>query len=457
VALLIFMALASLYVLVTYPPDFGLRIWNNPGYWADYPREAPPAWINLLNFEKLPEHMIAVLERPSASYTDGLYFYRMYEFTIDYRYTGYPSFLSFSIGPVEYRQSPPIIEVTILRPDDRLITLYTVAVSPPFPSESPPYKRFTDQPFRVLLSRDSQAIQSLHRFLIENGASLSLDDVARIGPERVIFQELGEGGLRGEVLEGVYIVRVSLASESQEDRVGWVRFVMGGRVYGLSGTDKIGRDLAAGLLFGFPVALLIGLVTSGLTTSIGSSLGIMSGYLGGRTDELIQRFSDILNNIPLLPLLIFFTFVFKPSIWILVLILVVFGWSGLAIVVRAMVLQVKSEQYVEAAISLGASKWRIMARHISPRIAPFIFAQMIFSTPSAILAEAALSFLGLGDPSLPSWGQILDYSFRSGGVNVGLWWWVVPPGLLIVMTGLTFVLLSLGLEPVVSPRLRRLR
>ncbi|MEM4417409.1 MAG: ABC transporter permease, partial [Nitrososphaerota archaeon] len=215
--------------------------------------------------------------------------------------------------------------------------------------------------------------------------------------------------------------------------------------------------LAAGLLFGFPVALLIGLVTSGLTTSIGSSLGIMSGYLGGRTDELIQRFSDILNNIPLLPLLIFFTFVFKPSIWILVLILVVFGWSGLAIVVRAMVLQVKSEQYVEAAISLGASKWRIMARHISPRIAPFIFAQMIFSTPSAILAEAALSFLGLGDPSLPSWGQILDYSFRSGGVNVGLWWWVVPPGLLIVMTGLTFVLLSLGLEPVVSPRLRRLR
>jgi peptide/nickel transport system permease protein len=210
-------------------------------------------------------------------------------------------------------------------------------------------------------------------------------------------------------------------------------------------------------LFGFPVSLLIGVVTAVLTTGIGSAVGMASGYVGGKLDEAVQRVCDILNNIPLLPLLIFFTFILKPSIWIIVLILVVFGWSGLAIVVRSIVLQARTAQFVEAAESLGVSRGRILTRHIMPQIAPFLISQMVFSTPSAILAEASLSFLGLGDPSLPSWGQMLEYAFRSGGVNLGLWWWILPPGLLIVFTAFTFVLISLGLEPVVSPRLRRVR
>ncbi len=110
-----------------------------------------------------------------------------------------------------------------------------------------------------------------------------------------------------------------------------------------------------------------------------------------------------------------------------------------------------------AASALGASRRHIMLRHIFPQTAPFVLAQLIFSTPSAILAEAALSFLGLGDPSLPTWGQILEHGFRNGGVYVGYWWWVVPPGLLIVLTALTFVLIALALEPIVNPRLRRER
>ncbi|MBI3117009.1 MAG: ABC transporter permease subunit, partial [Thaumarchaeota archaeon] len=102
-------------------------------------------------------------------------------------------------------------------------------------------------------------------------------------------------------------------------------------------------------------------------------------------------------------------------------------------------------------------RMQIVLRHILPQTAPYLLAQMIFLAPAAILAEAALSFLGLGDPSIPTWGQILDSGFRSGAVYVGFWWWILPPGLLIVFTAMTFILISLGLEPVVNPKFRRTR
>jgi peptide/nickel transport system permease protein len=241
------------------------------------------------------------------------------------------------------------------------------------------------------------------------------------------------------------------------DGAGVVRAVLGGTVFGLMGTDAVGRDLAEGLLFGLPVALTIGLAASLLSTLIGACLGLVSGYAGGWTDTLIQRISDVVVNIPVLPLLIFMVFVFRAQLWLIMLVLVAFGWPGLTIMVRAMVLQLRSSPEVESAVTLGASRSRILARHVFPHIAPFVFAQLIFFAPAAILAEAGLSFLGLGDPSLPTWGQILEHGFRSGGVFLGYWWWVVPPGLLIVLTALTFMLLALGMETVVDPRLRRMR
>jgi peptide/nickel transport system permease protein len=221
------------------------------------------------------------------------------------------------------------------------------------------------------------------------------------------------------------------------------------------GTDAVGRDLAQGLLFGLPVALSIGLGASILSTAVGTTLGMLSGYAGGRTDLIIQRLADIVANVPLLPLLIFFLFVVGSNLFLVIFILVAFSWPGLTIQVRSMVLQVRTAQLIEAIQSLGASRWRVMLRHILPQVAPYVLAQLIFTAPSAILAEAGISFLGLGDPSIPTWGQILEHGFRTGGVYVGYWWWVVPPGLLIVLTAVTFMLLALGLEPVINPRLRR--
>ena len=166
---------------------------------------------------------------------------------------------------------------------------------------------------------------------------------------------------------------------------------------------------------------------SGVVQQILPALGLVSGYAGGRTDTAIQRLADIVANVPLLPLLIFLVFVLGSRLWLVLLILVAFGWPGLTIVVRAMALQLRSGPEVEAARGLGASRTRIVWRHLFPHIAPFAFAQLIFFAPSAILAEAGLSFLGLGDPSIPTWGQILEAGFRTGAVFLGYWWWVIPP------------------------------
>ncbi|MEE9585385.1 MAG: ABC transporter permease, partial [Nitrososphaerales archaeon] len=335
------------------------------------------------------------------------------------------------------------------------IEMYRLIVSGPRPGEEAPFSRYSETPFRVQLSGEVNVAAAVSDFLKkEIGVSISSQDLLVRGVDIAVFgKPSGDEGF--DVLQGSYKIRVDALLYDEADSIGLVKFVVGGSVYGLMGTDTLGRDLSIGLLFGFPVALFIGLVTSSVTTVIGTFMGIVSGYMGGKTDTTIQRASDILANIPLLPILIFLAFIIGQNLFVIMLILIAFSWPGLTILIRSMVLQIRSGQLVESTVTLGASRFRIMFRHIFPQTAPFVFAQMIFFTPAAILAEAALSFLGLGDPSLPTWGQILERGFSDGGVYVGYWWWVLPPGILIVITAMTFVLLALGLEPVVNPRLKR--
>jgi peptide/nickel transport system permease protein len=258
-----------------------------------------------------------------------------------------------------------------------------------------------------------------------------------------------------EPLHGEYTVQVRVALAGPDDSIDWVRVVAGGSVFGLLGTDASGRDLAQGLAFGLPIALLIGILAATVSTAIGTGLGMLSGYKGGRTDLVIQRVADVINNVPLLPLLIFFTFVFGASLPLILTLLVLFSWPGLTITVRSMVLGLSGGQEVEAARALGASSRHILIKHIFPHVAPYVFTSLIFFVPAIILTEAGLSFLGLGDPSLPTWGQILEDGFRTGAVFLGYWWWVVSPGLFIVLTAMTFMLLALAMEPIVNPKLRR--
>jgi peptide/nickel transport system permease protein len=355
-----------------------------------------------------------------------------------------------------FHDRAPSVTVALQRPDGREVALYRDVIAGPRAGEQPPYRRHLAEPLRLSLSGEPQALDAAVDLLATgHGLQVSRERVAdRL--EEVLFG-VPEADGRLVPLRGEYALEVRLTVHDPDDGVGLVRGVLGGGVFGAMGTDAIGRDLAEGLAFGLPIALLIGLAASILSTGIGTGLGLVSGYVGGWVDTSLQRAADIVANVPVLPLLIFAVFVFGPQLWLIVAVLVVFGWPGLTIMVRSMVLQLRSSPQVEAAVALGASRRRVMVRHVLPHIAPFTFAQLIFFAPTAILAEAGLSFLGLGDPSVPTWGQILESGFRTGAVYVGHWWWVVPPGLLIVLTAVTFMLLSLGTEPVVDPRLRRVR
>ncbi len=226
-------------------------------------------------------------------------------------------------------------------------------------------------------------------------------------------------------------------------------------VYGILGTDIHGRDLWPAILYGLRWALIIGITVAVLSTLIGVFYGVISGYLGGYVDTVMTRVAQVVYSLPVLPLLIMLSYFFGPSIWHVVIILVAFGWSGLVFTVRSMVLQIKENLYVEAARAIGASSWRIIFKHVFPQVLPYTFASMALSVPGAILAEAGLSYLGLGDPNIVTWGKILHDAHANGAVLKGAWWWVIPPGLGIAIVGMTFVFIGYALDRILNPRLIR--
>ncbi len=447
VALMALMALVSVGVLLTMPLDFG-KVWNDPSAWADLPKAVPPVWSAYLSgLRPFPQQELVL---SATSRGPG---YEVLESSVVVDFDLLPSHVVVKVSSVSFLSEPPAILVDVLRPDG--ITVPIARITPPGPrtGEVPPYVRYAERPYRFELSHGSEGISYLASELsVRYGIALTGTEP----PAALLFGRPDPSSGRLEVLRGTYLIRASVYRSSEDDRIGSVSVVLGGSHYGLIGTDGVGRDLLLGLLYGFPVALGIGLFASVLVTSIGALLGILSGYYRGSVEFLIQRTADVVANVPLLPILIFLSFVLRPSIVTIMALLVAFSWPGLAIVVRSMVLQIVPMPFVEASRAIGSSDLRVMFMHVLPQLGPYLLAQTVFFAPSAILAEAGLSFLGLGDPSIPTWGQILELGFRTGAVFTGYWWWVIPPGVLLALTGLAFASLAMGLEPLAAPRLRRM-
>ncbi|HEU4985413.1 MAG TPA: ABC transporter permease, partial [Nitrososphaera sp.] len=258
-------------------------------------------------------------------------------------------------------------------------------------------------------------------------------------------------------LKGTYVIRETFYLFGHDDSVTDSGVILGGKVYGLMGTDELRRDLATGILWAAPVALFIGLTVSIASVLIGLTYGVVAGYKGKRTDEGLMRINDIFYSLPTLPLLVILSVTIGRSVFLVTGFLVIFGWVGMAKISRSLALQLKNLQYVEAAKLMGQSDTRIIFRHIIPQLLPLTFASIAIAVPSAILGEAALSFLGLGDPSIPTWGQILHDANTAGAAIRGLWWWIVPPGLMIALTGLAFALIGNALDSIVNPRAKKIK
>jgi peptide/nickel transport system permease protein len=267
----------------------------------------------------------------------------------------------------------------------------------------------------------------------------------------MIFSDVVEN----KVLKGNYVIKETFFLFDPADSVTNSGFILGGKVYGIIGTDDLRRDLSVGILWGAPVALFIGLTVAIAGVIIGLIYGVIAGYKGNRTDEGLMRINDIFYSLPTLPLLIILSVTIGRNIFLITGFLVIFGWVGMAKISRSLALQIKNLQYVEAAKLMGQSDFKIISKHIIPQLLPLTFASIAISVPGAILGEATLSFLGLSDPSIPTWGQILHDANTAGAASRGLWWWIVPPGFMIALTGLAFVLIGNALDAIVNPRSRK--
>lgn len=220
------------------------------------------------------------------------------------------------------------------------------------------------------------------------------------------------------------------------------------------GTDDLGRSVLTLTIWGSRISLLVGFFATIISVLIGAVVGIAAGYRGGWLDRLLMRLTDWFLVIPFLPLAIVLASVLGRSLAIIVFVIGVTSWAGTARVVRAQALSVKERPYVERARALGGSDWHIVTRHVLPNVFPLIFANTILVVAIAILSETTLSFLGLGDPLHVSWGTILEFAFSAGAASIGAWWWLVPPGLAIVVVVLAFTMCGYALDEILNPRLR---
>ena len=223
------------------------------------------------------------------------------------------------------------------------------------------------------------------------------------------------------------------------------------------GTDQVGRDIYSQLIWGSRVSLLVGLLASAFGVAIGTAIGLASGYFRGPPDSILMRITDLFITLPGLPLMLILAALLGRSMWNIILVIAVTGWTGTARMVRSQTLSIKERPYVEAARSVGAKDWHVIMRHILPNVFPLVFANAIVGIVDAILAESGLSFLGLGDPTKPSWGQLLRYANEAGALATGRWWFIIPPGLCIMLVAIGFAFSSYSLDQILNPRLRKRR
>jgi peptide/nickel transport system ATP-binding protein len=221
------------------------------------------------------------------------------------------------------------------------------------------------------------------------------------------------------------------------------------------GANDAGQDLLSELMYGARVSLLVGLAAAVMATVVGTAIGVTAGFFRGTTDAVLMRGVDVMLALPFLPLMIVLGVYIGPGLVTEVVVIGAVIWARTAREIRSQVLSLRERSYVEAARALGARPSYLIARHVGPAVVPFVIPQLVRAANMAILLDASLSFLGLGDPGAKSWGMMLHYAHARSAFLTDAWiWWVLPPGLAIAIVGLGLALIGFALEERVRPRLR---
>ena len=219
------------------------------------------------------------------------------------------------------------------------------------------------------------------------------------------------------------------------------------------GTTNWGMDVLSQMIWGTRVALMVGLVSAVASAFLGTLVGLVAGYFGGWVDDALMRVTDVAFAIPFLPFAMVVISMAKPSLGLVIALIVAFLWRVTARVIRAQVLSLRTRVFVRAAWVSGAGPLRIMLRHILPNVLPLSFLYVAVGVQSGVMLEAALSFLGFGDPNQQSWGYILNSSFKAGAMR-SAWWWVLPPSIALALFVICVFMVTRAYEDILNPRLR---
>ena len=421
-------------VSVIFIPVETFQKWNNPENWISHPKIAIPIWANYFSPEKTPEHMIFEEPITKSNATEEIVAISQ-QYGFAYEYDEFPNDFIYQFAS-RYTGSP-LLEMSVIRPDGLELMLVSTLL---------PYSESSSNHGERIFSTDSM----IRKNIVMQSENF-LFDISKLSPEDIVFSH----SQANKPLKGNYIFLITFYNTNSTTEILESELIIGGKAFGIMGTDELRRDLAIGLLWGTPLALFIGLVVAIASVVMGLLYGVYAGFRGKKTDELMMRFNDVVYALPALPFLIILSVTISNSIFLMAGFLMIFGWVGIAKVARSMALQIKNTGYVEAATTMGQKDSKIILRHILPQLLPYAFASIAISVPAAITTEAGLSFLGLGDPSFPTWGQILHDANTFGAAARGIWWWILPPGVMIAITGLAFVFIGNALDGIVNPKTKR--
>ncbi len=430
-AIIIFEPVLSKYPLTSHK-------WNNMEYWEDNPVNAPPAWTNLFskkksassatikNFVKT-ETMIG--DKKAVTYT----------FTYNYKYDKAPRDVIVKTAS----KGSYLVNFKVTRPDSRVIDL----IDTNFNSDNMRFSVQNDAKNKAndfVRQNKFDSIQNIQMYLTSG----------IVDPSEIIFMAAKKNMLiERPALKGKYVFEASFVPQSEGASLDSIYLVLPGKVYGIFGTDNQKHDIWAGIVAGMKWAFVIGFSIAITTVLIGVLYAIIMAYFGGWVDSAMNFIFEYFVSIPLIPLVIVLGAIFKISLPLLIGIMIMFSWTGPVKTVRSMALQLKEETYIEAARALGASNWRIIFKHMFPNLILYSFSMMALAAPGAILTETGFSMLGLGDPTLCTFGRILN-SAGAGAAANGLWWQVIPPGLAIGVIGMAFAFIGFSLDKILQPKLR---
>jgi peptide/nickel transport system permease protein len=415
----------SVYAFVTIPYKQAVILWRGgEGIWYRNPKYAAPAWTNYFRREKLAEsfHLSSLDGTAPKTVTPGETMdSTVITYTFDYQADGFPSDIAIFFTTV-YTDKQPFVSISWLTPDGRNIPVFSGAIE------------------------KGEAIYFAQEIKLQR-------KLAGLSPEQGLFVADPEAGLTPPV-KGIYQMVINGYTFTKGSSVD-AEMVLYGKVSGIAGTDHLRRDIKVALLWGTPVALAFGLVAAVGTTATTMIIAAFGVWYGGWVDGIIQRITEVNLVLPFLPILIMVGTFYSRSIWVILgatILLSIFG-AGIK-TYRAVFLQVKESPYIEAARAYGAGSLRIVFSYLVPRIIPLIIPQLVTLIPAYVFLEASLAVLGLGDPTLPTWGKVIYDAQTNGALYKGLYYWVLEPAFLLMVAGLAFALLGFSLDRIFNPRLR---